>query len=499
MRRSRGLLLLIGLIVPLPGTQAGEPTPEKLIAGLGSRRFAEREKATAALMARPGPATVRLLLRAVATNSDAEVRRRARLVLEYLGRIQESEQVLRPQRLRLSYRQVTVADAVADFARRTGLPVVLDKDAASKLVGRRITLETAETTTWDAFRRLCVKAGLTERPPAVTPQRSPANPYVDLGFQPRGARPARQVIFLDGPSMAPPKQEERLILVVGKGEAPTALAGAVRIQLAGRPKAARTNLAREVTFTLNVTTEPHLAWNRVVALRVDAAEDSLGQRLRQPAVYVGEDGSGPFQSNEVIVLWDGVSELPSTKTRQAPLRLLLGERPAQRIRELRGVLSAEVEAPSSPLVTVADVFKAAGTTVKGLDSCYVKILEAKRANGQVTLRVEVKGLAKRSDISGLGNVRILRINRGLRGNVQMVNALSAADATGRGLALLDGKGNALSLAAGNYTINEPNTPQTYTLTYQPRKDQEGPYRFVFSGRRTVVIDVPFTLKDVPLP
>ena len=47
--------------------------------------------------------------------------------------------------------------------------------------------------------------------------------------------------------------------------------------------------------------------------------------------------------------------------------------------------------------------------------------------------------------------------------------------------------------------DDPRAAQVYTLHYQPRRDQEGPFRFVLSGRRTVVIDVPFTLKDVPLP
>ena len=499
MRRSYGFLVLVGLVVFPVATQAGSPAPEKLVAKLGSRRFAEREAATAALMARPGPAAVRLLLKAAATNSDAEVRRRARLILEHLGRLQEAEMVLRPQRLRLNYKDVAVADAVADFARRTGLPITLDKAAADKLAGRRLTLETAETTAWDAFRQLCARAGLTERPPTITPQKSPSDIYVS-GLQ-AGGMNRRQVIFLEaGNSVGLPQQDERLVLVVGKGASPTALAGAVRIQLIGQAKAGRTNLAREVTFTLNVATEPSLIWNRVVALRVDSAVDSLGQRLRQPAIHVGASGSGAFQSEEVIVLWDGRSELPSTRSRQAPLRLLLGERPAQRIKELHGVLSAEVEAPAAPLVTVADVCAAAGKTLQGLDGSYVKVLEAKRErSGQITLKVEVKAPPKKSNLAALTNVRIMRINRGLRGLERPANTLSAPDAVSRGLALLDGKDGSLDLISGNYESSDTNDTQVYTLTYQPRKGQEGPFRFVFSGRRTVVIDVPFLLKDVPLP
>jgi hypothetical protein len=499
MRRSCGLLLLIGLVVAPLGAQA-EELPEKLVAKLGSRRFAERESATAALMAQPSPAAVQLLLKAAATSPDAEVRRRARLVLEHLRRSQEAEQVLKPQTLRLNYKDLPVTEAIADFTRRTGLPLVLDKEAAARLAGRKLTLETPETTTWDAFRQLCDRAGLTERTPSSPPAPSGSYAYGNLGMQQRGMA-ARQVIFLDGSnSMIAPKQDERLILVVGKDARPTTLAGAVRIQLVGQPKATRTNLAREVTFTLNVATEPRLGWNRVIALRVETAVDSLGQRLAQPAVYVGEGNPSPFASNEVIVLWDGMSELPSTKSRQAPLRLLLGERPAQRITELRGVLSAEVEAPTAPLVTVDDVVQAAGKTIKGLDGSSAKVLEAKRErSGTIALKVEVKGPPKKSDISGLTGVRILRINRGIRGLDRPVSTLSAADAAARGLSLLDSKGAPLALVSGNYSLGDPNAAQTYTLMYQPRQGQEGPFRFVFSGRRTVIVDVPFTLKDIPLP
>ena len=40
--------------------------------------------------------------------------------------------------------------------------------------------------------------------------------------------------------------------------------------------------------------------------------------------------------------------------------------------------------------------------------------------------------------------------------------------------------------------------QEYTITYQPRNDQGEPAKLLYTGYRTTSIDVPFTLKDVPL-
>ena len=37
------------------------------------------------------------------------------------------------------------------------------------------------------------------------------------------------------------------------------------------------------------------------------------------------------------------------------------------------------------------------------------------------------------------------------------------------------------------------------MTFRPRSDASVPRKFVYSNRRLVNVEVPFTLKDVPLP
>jgi hypothetical protein len=72
-----------------------------------------------------------------------------------------------------------------------------------------------------------------------------------------------------------------------------------------------------------------------------------------------------------------------------------------------------------------------------------------------------------------------------------------------GLTLVDEKGKNLPLvnagitgraaaAAGGPPVME------YELTFQPQKDQGDPAKLVFTGSRMVTIEIPFTLKDVPL-
>lgn len=171
MRTVLGFALLFSTCLraqePRPPRDGPESPPDgdrvaPLIAQLGSRQFEEREAATQALDAL-GPAALELLRKALAS-SDAEVRRRAeKLVRTIEGRL-ESARALEPTRLRLVYREKPVADALEDLARRTGLRIQLDGDS-KKLPGRKVTLDTGETTLWEALAEFCRKAGLSERAP----------------------------------------------------------------------------------------------------------------------------------------------------------------------------------------------------------------------------------------------------------------------------------------------------------------------------------------------
>src|SRR5262245_4827678 len=503
MRRSWTLLLLIAWAGPAvaeePAKNADADVLKKLVDRLGSRRYNDREAAMADLIARRSPASLELL-RQAATSRDLEGRRRARGGLEQLERRQDTAPARPPRPVKLIYKTGPWPEGVANFARRTGLQVVLNDADRAKVQGRKITLQTGETTVWDAFRQLCDKAGLTERPAEAVASRPAYSPYREMG----GGR--QQIIWLDGRHTYTPRQEQRLVLVDGKEHPPSYQSGALRIVAltgpAPRGKDGPSNVARETTIGVNIDIEPRLEWNRLVSLRVDRAIDSLGQKLQQPAIFVGDESPwNPYMAQEVIVVWDGQSEMPVNKTRQATIKLRLGEKPAKTIKELRGTLSAELEAATGPLATVDKVLESAGKTFRGPEGSYVKVVEVRREpSGQYRLKVEIKSPPKKGDLPEMGNFRIVRIDRG-RGGIEMpTSQLSAQEAENRGLALLDSKGQPIPLAAGEYSrSDDPRAAQVYTLHYQPRKDQGVPARFVFSGRRTVLIEVPFVLKDVPLP
>ena len=69
-----------------------------------------------------------------------------------------------------------------------------------------------------------------------------------------------------------------------------------------------------------------------------------------------------------------------------------------------------------------------------------------------------------------------------------------------GLGLVDDKGEPIkqvSLGLRRQVIGGFLSTQ-YVLTYQAEKGQE-PAKLIFSGRKVLNVEIPFALKDVPLP
>src|SRR5262249_40904965 len=124
--QSRWLLLAILASAILLSSAAAAP-PEvdrndpvaRLVEQLGSPRYTEREAAERTLEACGLPAMS--ALRQACRSTDPEVQRRA---LELTGRIErrlESSRLLLPSRVRLSYNNTPLTDALADLRRKTGM------------------------------------------------------------------------------------------------------------------------------------------------------------------------------------------------------------------------------------------------------------------------------------------------------------------------------------------------------------------------------------------
>jgi hypothetical protein len=491
---AAGLLSTPELLAqPSPKASAGDLT--RWVGQLGSRSFREREAAAAALAAHRNPEVVELLRRA-ARSSDPEVARRAGELLVRVEQSIETERLLTARTLRLKFDNTPLADALAEFTRRTGIKVILAPAEAAKLATRKLTLDTGEVTPWQALDKLCKSAGLDEKIPEQAP--ALANPY-DGTARMGGRRGRRRVVWMT-PDRMPPPLPDHIELTASKNTTPSFETGGLRLKMLS-PKGI-VGTAREVQYRLFVNLDPRFGATRLVSIRVHSAIDDQGQRLVSPRMFIGEE-SHPFDGaeNTVIIIDGEVPPRPSLKL--GTIDLCLGKFPARLVKELRGTVALEVESLNSHLLTVNDLMKCRGKTIAGPGGASVKVLEAKReASGVYTLKVEVKTPPLQSmNFGGNGQVQMLFINRQAqeyRGLDRTI--LNEMQLREKGVLVVDALGKPLLMTQAQETT-DPNATgsHVYTMTFSPKKGQGAPAKLLLSGRRNVLLQVPFVLRDVPLP
>jgi hypothetical protein len=564
------LLLGLGLLAGVPTTAAEKADGEKiaqLIEQMGSKSFTQREKAMQALDEVGAPALE--ALRKAAKSADPEISHRAAELVKKIEQRNQGERILAPSRIHLVYKDKPVPEAVADLANKTGYQIVLQGDQ-SKLAQRKITLDTGETTFWKAFDQFCDKAGLVETnfqggpfppggpqppirrgapfQPAPAPLPAPgavpgaAGGAAGVGF----AAPAIQAVPVAAPPGAPapgvarirpfPGAYGQIVLMDGKPQhLATCYAGSVRIR-ALPPSTPVQSFAKregEILFALEAFPEPKLQLLNVLGLRIDKAVDDQGQTL-SAAMAVAEGPEGPG-----VVGGPGVARAMIARPiflgggRQVPVRLKKGDKESKSLKELKGAIEAQVRTPAEPLMTVDDVLKSAGKTVKCAEGGRLKVHEASRDDsGQIKLRIELEvpvtiqpaigpiGGGFGVGAAGMGvpvpggaiQVQPAQIVPGgkvqQKAQVQIQIAPAPAQPAVRpifinsiaGLTLYDAKGQPMQMVPtqGQARGDGKTITWEYTMTCQPEKGQEVS-KLVFAATRIVAIDIPFELKDVTLP
>jgi hypothetical protein len=532
----------------------------RLIEQLGSKKFSQREAAARELDKIGAPALD--ALKKAAESSDTETRRRATSLLNRINERLDTRELLAPTHVHLKYQDTPLAEAVADFAKKSGYSITLN-DEQGKLAGRKITLDTGKTTFWQAFDQFCAKAGLVEgtwqpgMPPGFRGRPVPVPPGKPV-LPPRGAAapaPARAVNVVAVAQVAPPAAPppalpgapirrgapmipafpqvngDQFFLEAGKPQhLPTSYHGAVRIRalppdtpVFGPPRG-----QDEILVPLEVRAEPKVRWQYITGVHVQKALDNNDQKLTK----VSDEGQNGIGGGGVVVPGGGFGPRPMIMIARPrgwgnnfTVRLKTGDKSSHSLKELQGSVSAQVRTQPAALVTVKDVFSAVNKTVKGKQGTSVTVLEAtKEENGDIKLRLRMEvpndvltesatpghkvGRNVPSPAAGVG----FAVAAG-QGQVQVQIAPAPAGGVGvaqphhvvmgdfMGTALRDSKGKAIPLTqvgAMKFEANGKGSVREITLTYHPEKEIKGAARFTLSGSRVVGVEVPFTLKDVRL-
>ena len=179
----------------------------------------------------------------------------------------------------------------------------------------------------------------------------------------------------------------------------------------------------------------------------------------------------------------------------------LGEKAAKSLKEVKGSFTASALMPTEPLLTVDNVLKSAGKTVKGANggSLSVKAID-KMNNGDYQVQISMENMpAGNNPFGGMGvGFQQIQIQIGGGGNV-MINGIRPNQHLPT---LVDAKGQSYQLVnipQRGLQINNGVMRQDVTLVFRPQASQGEPARLVLNGQRSVNFQVPFSFTNVPLP
>lgn len=468
-------VLVLGLLIgPVRGAET--PNIPALIEQLGGPRFAQRQAAVKAL----DELGLRALddLRRAAAEGDPEVRRQCQELVRRIELRAESARLLAPRRVRLKYKDTPLAEAVQDFNKQTGFALSLGGDP--KAVGRKLTFDSGDVSTWEALDQFCRAAGLVERSLRPTPPSSERD-EVDAELE----QLLRLLEAKEQLAAAAAGGNTPLAVVPGKAPAlPTCYAGALRLRVRPAPVTpgwGRTPETTEARFRVEVSPAPGLSWLGVTTLRVEKAVDDQGQTATPVPEMVA------LPTSRAARFRDGLrtSEVGSA---EHEVCVRLGPKPARGLKQVQGTVVGRVRTPLEPVLNVSEPLKAEGQRVAGRGYAVTVNKVAVGADGQalLTLTLEVPFPAEGLYLRRRGG-DTWPLEEHLK-NFQL------QDAAGKPLPGL----LADTVSAG---VNETGRTASgiLLLSYTPAAGQDVPARLVFQARRDVVVEAPFTLDDVPLP
>jgi len=446
-------MTVLSLAVLAALAQVPAADPPALVAGLGSARFADREAASATLVALGRKALP--ALRAARELRDPEVRSRAAaLVVKIEGAL-----LTQPSLVAIDFRDAPLPEVVKAVADQTGIRLALSPENSPLWRTRRVTLREPDPLPfWKALDRLCEAAhlqynlnshgipfGREAGLPLFEGASRPTNPVCDSGpfrVSINSLRFERDVIFPTTPVAA------------GVGVA--------------TPRANPT-VHEQFTAQLQVAGEPRLTLSQNGPLRIIEAVDARGQDLAPPAVNGGlahrASGYFGFAAGSVISL-----AAPLTRPSQ----------PGPTIRRFKGVVPVAVSTrkPSPLVIALAE---ANGRTFQN-DDVAVTVHEVRKlANNalQTSMELTVRPTGNINAGASPGGPAEFPNHRP-DGYLQQVEI---ADAQGRPLTWYQ---TSLDAEAGRMT-----------LTLTPTDQTPAELRYFSLVRSTA--EVPFDFADVPLP
>ncbi len=533
MRNPLTSLFVVFLLASSAVAQPAEAPAKiaKLIDQLGSPEFALRETATQEL-ATIGEPALPALTKAASSMLDMEVTQRATELIATIQKQVESDRLLAPTLVELSFVNKPLVDVFRELEKQSGYQIqYLDP----KMKAQEVSVKTTgKVSFWNAVDALCGAANLDtsegnydaalslrllglEQKIQLTPKSEFAvlsELQAEIGrvkqFS-RGSRSAtsRTITFYN--------RLEKMV--------PRCVSKAVYIE--SIPYPAHANKDQLLTL-LQVTAEPKVQLLRVESVRITKAVDDKSQALNTiptiaPIVAAPPDPNARFNQGRVRVIVidaDGVA-VPSTPAApftllptQAIVRFACRDKQSTQVKELQGLVRATVRTPQEIFASVTDLDTTPEGKATGSHGVTIKVtkLQTPEAmkNSVIDLVTEfTMGEVQFGDIVAPFDPNDLTLlqNGGLRGGrgrgqVRPDEAFNTKYSCQNGLKVLDKNSQPFevetTLATRSFTQGG-RVAETVKLTVIPTDKTQGcPVTVTVGGTRTRIVEIPFQLTNVPV-
>ncbi len=461
-------ILLAQSAEPLPGlTPLGD-----LLNRLAADDPAIREKAQAELPLLP--LTALPSLQAARKHPDPEVRRHLGEAIQILLNRQQHERTLVTKSVRLRFANVRLEEVIAATAEQTGIPMQLP-DLSAERREQRLTLDTGETTPWEALQRVLTAAKLHVEPPTEIAPATPEDEPLRARARFRWARRGRSSLPRIEPSPLRLLDEAEPEGIVRWVQGPLCIeAGPVPGVRVVRPEP-----RRELTLPLTFQLEPRFAFRGIAAVLFDEVRDEYDQALSAPLRV--HDRTFELDSFTIPRYLDS-DQLGRWWYRRHltfPIRTL--GKPSHLLSKVRGRVLLGLRGPTEDLGRV--VLRPGALPAESaptLDGGQLRVTKVEN-DGDGTWSVEMTlSHPEQGSWVGIGIDTLLS----REGNCPV--------------RLMDRKGGEIRLAGG--LIDNRNAHLSLIrVNFVATVEQDGPATLIYSGRRPVELEVPFELRNVPLP
>ncbi|MFO0937537.1 MAG: hypothetical protein U0798_13585 [Gemmataceae bacterium] len=490
---SCGLLSLACVTAWVPTWAAAADTPPKvdpaaMISRLGSAGFAEREAASRALI-ELGEAAIAPLELAAKNSTDAEIRSRAsRLSTEIRSKV-ESAKLIAPKMITLDYTNAPLATVINEVRQKTGIPLSLDPNGVKDPL-RKVTVKSSgPVPIWEAVEIVAESAGLREvfKPEIpLTNQRNTRRSYDYYDGQIPTMNPnAVAVLFADGKPQRLPGCRDSSVRILAL---PSSFPGSRVVRGSG-----------EAIINLDITPVAGVNWNEVATIQVHRAIDETGRPIMASRLVemAGNGQQVVFMGGGMVMInngyyYGGPPPTSIINPRIVPLTLRTDDRAVTKLASFEGVVIAEASLPNVEVLKLENIESFVNTAFDAGASQRITISEiSPQKDGTTKLKVRFESIPVASRRRAGMMVNQFAMVSGFNGGdgANLIANCNFMNAEGK--SVTKPKVSPIRMVESNIGYC-----QEIDLTFA--KDNK-PVQLSVKGTKTVTLEIPFKMANVPLP